>query len=79
MRVWQPIETAPKDGTIIDLWLEGSLGPDGKPYTFRSPDCYAESPAHNWISPVHGDWEYGQGSLWGYRPTHWMERPEPPQ
>lgn len=78
MSDWRPIETAPRDGTQIDLCLEGNLGAGGKPKRYRSPDCYSNGPMHDWISPLHGDWEYGGGRLWGYRPTHWMERPELP-
>lgn len=25
---WQPIETAPKDGTVIDVWLDSWTGPE---------------------------------------------------
>lgn len=32
---WQPIETAPKDGTSVDLWLVSNKRPEG----FRVTDC----------------------------------------
>ena len=68
MSEWQPIETAPKDGTDIDLWLHG----------FRVADCYWDKVAGEWCDS-DGDRltenvvDYGQG------PTHWMPHPEPPK
>lgn len=43
MRPWQPIETAPKDGTRIDLWLVDQDG-DGE----RVTDAYWVTNAH-WV------------------------------
>lgn len=71
---WQPIETAPKDGTRVLLYANlrrASLsGHDlDKDYGY-------------WI--VLGSWEaeYGlwvDGSQCNPLPTHWMPLPEPPQ
>lgn len=79
---WQPIETAPKDGTVIDLWHEEFD---------RQADMY-------WGKPEHCCGEYGQycDSDWHSEPegwvcsavnqaifadgyTHWMPLPAPPK
>ena len=73
---WQPIETAPRDGTeflathtrlkfvrpYICSWGRCKLQPDG----------YVANSGKEW-------WRaYGQTKL-APRPTHWMPLPEPPQ
>lgn len=75
MAEWQPIETAPKDGTRVDLWY---------PRIGRKIDCYfhgAPLDCWGWAEPdlddvegeplfvVHGNIE----------PTHWMPPPEAPK
>lgn len=81
MSEWQPIETAPKDGTEIDLWHE-EFG--------RYSDCH-------WGLPEHCCGEYGRycDSDWHAMKegwimsilnelldadsfTHWMPLPAPP-
>lgn len=56
--VWQPIETAPKDGTVIDLWA-----PSGD----RWSDCF-------WGKPVHECGEMGQhcDSDWHSAAPNWV-------
>jgi hypothetical protein len=72
MTGWQPIETAPKDGThILAYWpeiywaknvaqCETWFGP-----RFLGPDCCWQSASA---------YEYGDA----VKPTHWMPLPEPP-
>lgn len=70
---WQPIETAPRDGTLIDLWCNGE----------RRPDCFW---GEEWEEPEERGWrqKYAETSraasfsLLGGEPTHWMPLPEPP-
>ena len=73
MMEWQPIETAPKDGGCVLLWL---------------PEPWAEVEKAGWCGPWEtwvrggppgdpdGEMPYGIGSL---IPTHWMPLPEPPK
>ena len=81
MSEWQPIETAPRDGTVIDLWAEG----------FRFADCMWGKPEHccgeaGWHcdSEWHGQepgWVVTADNafLWtDYEPPHWMPLPAPP-
>lgn len=69
LREWQPIETAPKDGTYVLLWLSG----DG----YHGPrNC-------NITVGVHTDsgWYYiadGAGGKTSDEPSHWMPLPDPP-
>lgn len=72
--MWEPMITAPKDGTPVDLWCTpkglstGSYG--------RTPDC--------WFSEGKW-WKYDE--VWGddgnrrevHNATHWMLRPQPPR
>ena len=69
---WQPIETAPKDGTLIDLFIDGE----------RYVDCRWGDPnqdMEDWAS-----WYQRYTESWGsafpvdLNPTHWMPRPSPP-
>ena len=87
MGEWQPIETAPKDGTEIDIWaVQYSVGA-GKLIT---GDGHRISNAW-WGEPYYGDerkWEkqlVRRDGAWtepveytGFSVTHWMPLPEPP-
>lgn len=67
---WQPIETAPKDGTEVDLWG----GSDAGERAARAPDCQWRR--GGWYSRGDKGWESLAGISWA--PTHWMPRPAPP-
>lgn len=64
MDTWQPIDTAPMDGTWIDLW-------DGQA---RLPDCWWES-GQWWLWDQAGS--HGQVPV-ETTPTHWMAIPNGP-
>ena len=68
---WQPIETAPKDGTWIDLWAVPLNGaPAGRfPDMHYSFGCFRHPPIHSF--PAYGE-ELDANA------THWMPRPERP-
>jgi len=85
---WQPIKTAPRDGTWVDLWRE-------TPGAYGSPRVTArwEDDIDAWV------WPDDQCNLWTERGrakaermicreenyfdrgsfTHWMPLPEPPK
>jgi hypothetical protein len=70
---WQPIETAPKDGTKIDLWAKIWIAATDTFSEERFPFCY-------WRKD---DNVTGRGAGWvnlnnSYYPTHWMPIPEGP-
>jgi hypothetical protein len=72
MSDWQPIETAPKDGTRVDLWAKTWIASQDRFEYQRFPNCW-------WIKG--GD--FGGRSYWvdldkHWYPTHWMLLPAPP-
>lgn len=70
-RDWQPIETAPKDGTVVDLWGGERLAD----CRFFCPYDEDDDEERRWYQ------RYAESDSWFYidcEPTHWMLRPEPP-
>ena len=71
MMDWQDIETAPKDGTLVDLWADGQ----------RFPDCHFQeylahaAPGH-WRQSTTGMPKQGYSLFENI--THWMPLPSPP-
>jgi hypothetical protein len=65
---WQPIETAPKDGRLVDLWFLDD-GADG-----RSTDCYFKDGHWHWEGQRIVHLPSGNPAT----PTHWMPIPKPP-
>jgi len=65
---WQPIETAPKDGTVILAWIPAHEG--DKP----------EVAPVRWQSHVTGRWVHDASdwTLEAPMPTHWQPLPAPP-
>lgn len=70
MAEWQPIETAPTDGTVVDLWIVAT------DCQFRAPDFkFCDG---RWVGSTSDeslDWHYGNV---GMNPTHWMPVPAAP-
>lgn len=64
MSEWQPIETAPKDGTRVLLFRRG----------------WAESVSVGWWGGLWETWNVAGGITSEFvHPTHWMPIPEPPE
>lgn len=59
---WQPIETAPKDGTEIDVWC----------VDHRVANAWWCNADNKWRT--YGD----DRITWTHQPTHWMPLPEAP-
>jgi hypothetical protein len=65
MNNWKPIETAPKDGTMIDLW-----------YEFGGRIANAQWIAGTWQTRI---WDGTLRVVSIEKPTHWMDIPEGPK
>lgn len=71
MNGWQTIESAPKDGTEIDLWC-------------KAIDCEFRATDAKW-NPAFGNWQVSDYPLQdafgnvGVHATHGMPCPEPPK
>jgi hypothetical protein len=88
MSEWQPIDTAPLAGTMVDLWVVAvprynayfeKYFTDGDDQ--RLTDCIFEDDQWKHWTEI-GDHEYDPhhepiGDC--FKPTHWMPLPEPPQ
>lgn len=72
MSEWQPIATAPRDGTRVLLCWNGHVVCGHWDY-----DRYAAQPRPYW----HTDYEsiYGRRMTRNTPPTHWQPLPEPPE
>tara|TARA_Y100000296_G_C5168586_1_gene256064 strand:- start:58 stop:327 length:270 start_codon:yes stop_codon:yes gene_type:complete len=70
---WQPIETAPKDGSWIDIWTVWGADKNGK-----------VSVPHRWTDAFWNgeEWESGNFSQTQFEATvtvtHWMPLPDEP-
>lgn len=65
MSEWQPIESAPKDGTLV-LCAAGAL---------MASCMYRSHMTPNWVLPGQNGWIWPFGKE---DPTHWMPLPAPP-
>lgn len=68
MSEWRPIETAPKDGTEIDVWCD--YGRETNAYWGTSEQNNREE----WCVDNNDGWAWGIPLV-----THWMPIPEPPK
>jgi hypothetical protein len=69
MSEWQPIETAPMDGTLILLWPYIDFGAPGeKDFSYVAAGFFSDE-WENW---------YDLNSQELFNPTHWMTLPVPP-
>lgn len=80
MSEWQPIETVPKDGTIVDLWVQSCFwNADGEKQVavmFRAPAAvWSDNQWTNTDGNPHED----LNGFTNLEFTHWMLPPEPPK
>lgn len=68
--VWQPIETAPKDGTHFLGYGAPAYSSPGIAETYADEDYLGEL---YWVLFIRND---AETDCW--EPTHWMPLPEPP-
>jgi uncharacterized protein DUF551 len=69
---WQPIETAPRDGTNIMLYYPlKEVNESWEGIVF----CYWNKWENNWVWSGRARRTFSRG----FQPTHWMPLPEPPE
>lgn len=76
---WRPIETAPKDGTIIFSYWPGLSGAEAIQMVSWSDGYHLETGAGDWVDEPY---QQSGGLLAGMgpnEPTHWMPLPEGPK
>ena len=73
MGEWQPIDTAPLDGTAV-LLAGGDCNSDDKFY--RAVAWKDASEPSIWLVSFYDD---GWGLIEYHNPTHWMPLPDPPE
>ena len=80
MMDWQPIETAPKDGTRLLLWCErGPFPPEPKFGSWRVDGGFSGNEEPLWLDESFDDFSCGYASV-PLNPTHWlpvMDGPRP--
>lgn len=79
MSEWQPISTAPKDGTRILLW--GTCHASGANYFDTEPQAMVGRYGKlGDLADYSKEWEADPVDYYGIeiRPTHWMTLPSPP-
>jgi hypothetical protein len=81
MSGWQPIETAPKDGTEIDVWCGGEFPRRVTCASWREPtESEWWSHGGDTIDTPDACWHDCFGPLGkDNTPTHWMPLPAPPE
>lgn len=72
---WQPIETAPKDGSVFDVWLGNS---DQSERDFYCTDGGFRSPGWHWLNGKFRPFLNGLSIACFALPTHWMPLPDAP-
>jgi hypothetical protein len=65
--IWQPIETAPKDGTVFLAYWKGHIR-----------EC-SVLPRDDGLVWDFGTWKFHERFSPQYIPTHWMPLPEAPK
>lgn len=65
---WQPIETAPKDATLLLLWWPSR----------RESSALIGYYGRGWLEGSALEWRSMAGLEWHKDPTHWMPLPPPP-
>ena len=68
MSEWQPIDTAPKDGTAFLCWLPSRTG-----YASRQDVAIC-----HWSEWGGGAWEINGFTCIGHEPAFWKPLPAPP-
>jgi hypothetical protein len=67
---WQPIETAPLDGTRVDLWVRSR----NTEFFFRAADCFWDAARKEWWKDSIG---FNLNEM-GWDPLFWISAREPP-
>lgn len=82
MTDWQPMETAPKDGTLVDLWCDGERVPNcsyqHSSYPFGGEKDWGWFREHDEFSWYHVWLDRWIADEFNRPPTHWMPLPYAP-
>jgi hypothetical protein len=71
---WQPIETAPKDGTrVLVFWADGRKCPVDVSWYWDHHDI-----EYGKVVRTYQRWMSNRYAANGPPPTHWMPLPKPP-
>jgi hypothetical protein len=82
MSEWQDISTAPRDGTVIDVWLgdtDGVFSPEQVDIDFYCTKGTRRSPGWAWANNKFRPCAGLPGLTVFVQPTHWMPLLPPPK